>query len=490
MIRRIVLMAAISVSLVLTVSLFTGECAGELNAVIEKIFVKGDRVFVALRRSGNDRIAPEDYPKIMLRIETSKGPRQWSLAEIDKTRAISTASGRVEFDTGIILEKSETVKAVLSLGRIKKPMQETLTIASATSGARLGSASVIAGIASHDFPARITRISGPVYPGVVFSIYGVDFGRSPGQVRWVTRPPLWDGSLMGDMVIASWSDTRIEVKIAESWAGSIREPRDAALHVWPHRVEERTTLPLSTEGEGALRYPYSGSEGPMMAFQIQPRKPIINTPLEVTEGEEFDVRGRFFGDEPGSRGSVYFSDYSIPFTMVSWGERVIRVRMAIIPALHSGDTRTMTPNLTVTNKLGLSASERLTIHRAEGMNDIEIRLPLGNLSYGLEGGRAGGSANFIARIEARNVIREPVGPVNNVNGLWEVKDNSWRTVASGNFTIQTVTQDEWSVKEIRGSFYVPSDYYGQYYLIVEVDPERRINDVRRTNNRLDAGISF
>jgi len=88
MIRRIVLMAAISVSLVLTVSLFTGECAGELNAVIEKIFVKGDRVFVALRRSGNDRIAPEDYPKIMLRIETSKGPRQWSLAEIDKTRAI------------------------------------------------------------------------------------------------------------------------------------------------------------------------------------------------------------------------------------------------------------------------------------------------------------------------------------------------------------------------------------------------------------------
>ncbi len=106
--------------------------APELNAAIERIFVKGKRVFVALARTGSGKIAPEDFPKIMLRIQTSKGHRQWSLAEVDKTRALGGGPGKMEFDTGIVLEKGETVKGILSLGKIEKPRHDMLVIASAT----------------------------------------------------------------------------------------------------------------------------------------------------------------------------------------------------------------------------------------------------------------------------------------------------------------------------------------------------------------------
>jgi hypothetical protein len=110
----------------------TSPAQAELNAAIEKIFIKDKRVFVILNRAGSGRITPEDYTKIILRLETSRGPRQWSLAEVDKTRYLSsTGTGTIEFDTGILLDKTETVKAVLSLGKTEKPRQEMLAVTAA-----------------------------------------------------------------------------------------------------------------------------------------------------------------------------------------------------------------------------------------------------------------------------------------------------------------------------------------------------------------------
>ncbi|HEX2966471.1 MAG TPA: hypothetical protein VHO84_11840, partial [Syntrophorhabdaceae bacterium] len=105
-----------------------GPMQAELAAVIEKISLKGNRVVVLL--AGKGKIAPEDYQKIILRVETSKGPRQWSLSEADRARSLIAGTGRVEFDTGILLDKTEMVKGVLLFGKIEKPKQEMLVIAS------------------------------------------------------------------------------------------------------------------------------------------------------------------------------------------------------------------------------------------------------------------------------------------------------------------------------------------------------------------------
>ena len=104
--------------------------------IIEKIYVKGNRVFVTINRKGGGKVAPDDYSKIKMRIETSKGPRQWSLVEVDRSKILSGGNGKVEFDTGIVLEKGETVKAVLSLGKWETSRRDTLSIMAAPAGTK------------------------------------------------------------------------------------------------------------------------------------------------------------------------------------------------------------------------------------------------------------------------------------------------------------------------------------------------------------------
>lgn len=107
----------------------------ELNAAIEKVFVKNDRIFIRIARSGAGTLAPEEYPRIVLRLETSKGLQKWTLAEVDKARSLARLDGgKIEFDTGIALEKGETVKAILSLGKIEKVRKEALHVALAPAG--------------------------------------------------------------------------------------------------------------------------------------------------------------------------------------------------------------------------------------------------------------------------------------------------------------------------------------------------------------------
>ncbi len=96
----------------------------QLNAVIETVHLKDNKVFIILRKTGP--IAREDFSHIMLRMETSRGHRQWNLHEVvDRSKSLS--AGRVEFDTGIGIDKTETVKATLLIGSLQKPEVAVLT---------------------------------------------------------------------------------------------------------------------------------------------------------------------------------------------------------------------------------------------------------------------------------------------------------------------------------------------------------------------------
>ncbi len=106
--------------------------------IIEKIYLKGNKIFVTINRKAGERVAPDDYSKIMMRVETSKGARQWSLAEVDRKKILSGNSGKVEFDTGIVLEKGEMVKAVLSLGKWETSRRDNLVITAASAGTKPG----------------------------------------------------------------------------------------------------------------------------------------------------------------------------------------------------------------------------------------------------------------------------------------------------------------------------------------------------------------
>ncbi len=380
------------------------------HVVVEELVASGREVVVILGREGIPRIELSEAAGIQLEVRTGAQHRMWPLVQVDPgLRQLNGSRGEMTFGTGLELEKPGPVMARLlgCEGRVltrmlspsgegKLPLppsvaprpgpgggSEEQTVAlgenrMSAESVRPGGAtpavpapeSRVEGSASSllrpDFPARITRVSEPVYAGMLFSISGVDFGRRQGQVRWLPNPPLFDG--MGSLEIISWSDTRIEVRIAESWARSIREPRDAVLHVWPERVEEDNRPRLSTEPPA--RYPYSGTEGPMFAFQIQSRSPIVNSLDEVTEGGELEIRGQYFGDEAGRWGGVRFSDDSIPFSVVSWSNRLIRLRIPNggIPAFGSGDSRTVTTDVIVTNDLGLSDAARLTIRRVDSFD--------------------------------------------------------------------------------------------------------------------------
>ncbi|HEX2964874.1 MAG TPA: hypothetical protein VHO84_03785 [Syntrophorhabdaceae bacterium] len=106
--------------------------AAELNITINKIFLKNNKIFIEMNGMDGRRMNPEDFVKMTLRLETVKGQRKWNLADIDKAKSLMNG-GRFEFDTGIVLDKSEVVKALLSLGKIEKMKHEMLSISPVSS---------------------------------------------------------------------------------------------------------------------------------------------------------------------------------------------------------------------------------------------------------------------------------------------------------------------------------------------------------------------
>ena len=83
---------------------------------IEKIYLKADKIFVTIIHSPGGPLDPLLYPSIILKVDSGLGkpPKQWSLAEVDKTRALLTSGGRVDFPTGMILDRQSMVKAMIS----------------------------------------------------------------------------------------------------------------------------------------------------------------------------------------------------------------------------------------------------------------------------------------------------------------------------------------------------------------------------------------
>jgi len=154
MTRRSILIAVVLVCLTITLSLSPngffsksalaekGEGAGiqELPLGIQKIHLKGNKVYITIVRTGGGKIDPGDYSKIKMKVDPGSGKplRQWSLTDVDRNKALSAAGGKIEFDTGIVLEKGETVKAILSFGKWETSKQEVLSLTTATALAKTG----------------------------------------------------------------------------------------------------------------------------------------------------------------------------------------------------------------------------------------------------------------------------------------------------------------------------------------------------------------
>jgi len=87
-----------------------------LNLIIEKIYLKADKIFVTILRNPGGQLDPHLYPSIKLKVDTGLGkpPGQWSLTEVDRMRALLKPGGRVEFSTGMTLDRQSMVKAMLS----------------------------------------------------------------------------------------------------------------------------------------------------------------------------------------------------------------------------------------------------------------------------------------------------------------------------------------------------------------------------------------
>jgi hypothetical protein len=242
------------------------------------------------------------------------------------------------------------------------------------------------GLTEPDYPARISRIRGTVRPGYAITIDGVDFGNAPGQVKLATRPEHPDGMLT--LNIIRWSDAHIDCDLPRDLAPLAgTSPLSAVIHVWPHEVPESDRLPLSTEPEP--RYPYSGSEGPMHYFEIEPLFPRIRHLSETTiaEGGYVDIRGRDF-TYPGYSDElrevrVTSGGTEIPVSIVTWGEERVRVRIPngeIADFAGAGGPDTLDCQVTLVNELGNASSSRsLTIAR---FDDVDLSVASVEMTWG------------------------------------------------------------------------------------------------------------
>jgi len=98
--------------------------SGGASVIIDNIYIKNNRIFITLIKRGSGRINPEHYVGSLLKIETSKGPRQWTFTEIDRSRRFDD-TGKLDFDTGIVIDKIETVRAVLTVKQVETSSKVT-----------------------------------------------------------------------------------------------------------------------------------------------------------------------------------------------------------------------------------------------------------------------------------------------------------------------------------------------------------------------------
>lgn len=222
-----------------------------------------------------------------------------------------------------------------------------------------------------EWPARITAITGEKRPGYSITIRGIDFGDETGQVKIASMPAHPEGIMSAEIV--SWRHNMIVCKIPRSFApvaGSSLLP--SIVRVWPAPVEPAdTSTTVSLTGEKP--YPYSGTEGPAVKFDMEPLIPVIYSLSKTTvpEGEFFNIQGRdlnYFGyGVTGREIHISHNGDRIPVEIRRWRTSSIRLRVLNMripefdgpPGTDSLDCR-----LTVVNNLSNeSLPYNLTVER-------------------------------------------------------------------------------------------------------------------------------
>jgi hypothetical protein len=108
-----------------------------LALAIQDLSLKSDRVWIAIERTEKGELRLEDYPRILVKLNGSKttGSTQWTLAQVDPGHALMRPTGKIDFNTKMILKQPERVTASIVFGSWKETKSELLTPASISTGA-------------------------------------------------------------------------------------------------------------------------------------------------------------------------------------------------------------------------------------------------------------------------------------------------------------------------------------------------------------------
>ena len=284
------------------------------------------------------------------------------------TKQVKTPAGKGIGSTGSIGQSGKHVSA----GRVMP---------------RYGALGTMSGhVNRNHFPAVITSIeprSASVGDQII--LHGRDFGRNTGRV---------DVLLPGQQFpceISQWTDRRIRCTIPIAMAEAVgTRPRDAVLWVKPARVDPPAPGTVSLPGPGGAHkktYYYSGEEGPMRPFSLQPMIPQIESlsRTSISPLQDLTIRGRNFGDTQGQlRFNVPGERYPYQIHILSWSNTRIMTLLTDTTAssygdmsntLYSGERRLA--HLSVQNNAGNSQRTDILFvpGSAEDHSPIDLYIP-------------------------------------------------------------------------------------------------------------------
>ncbi len=234
------------------------------------------------------------------------------------------------------------------------------------------------------FPARITRVSEPVYPGRSITIRGNDFGSRRGQVK--LNVPTSAALLTCE--VTDWSETEVRAIIPQQLANTLHAVSRAAILVWPAYVPDRPAPPSDTEGEEALEeyqgYHYNGHEGPSCSIRIEPLAPVITSfsNTEISEGDHLEINGHNFGHS----GTLTLLNGSrrMAFTLDSWSDTHIRVTIPFNALESFGNPERATVSARIENEYHneTTADNTFTIRRVDNYDLCLVGIRVSN--YGVD----------------------------------------------------------------------------------------------------------
>lgn len=85
--------------------------------LIEKVFLRTNSIHIRIRNASNHILENSVLPATRLRVTAGRKHKIWPLVKIDRKRQLVKAGGRLDFDTGLVLEKKTHVTARLETGK-------------------------------------------------------------------------------------------------------------------------------------------------------------------------------------------------------------------------------------------------------------------------------------------------------------------------------------------------------------------------------------